>query len=31
MAWQAITRGANGIFFHLFYDIQRNPDVPFTA
>ena len=31
MAWQAITRGANGIFFYSFYDIQRNPDVPFTA
>ena len=31
MAWQAITRGANGIFFYSFMDIQRNPDVPFTA
>ena len=31
MAWQAITRGANGIFYYSWYDIQRNPDVPFTA
>ena len=31
MAWQAITRGANGIFFYSFYDIERNPDVPFTT
>ena len=31
MAWQAITRGANGIFYYSWYDIQRNPDVPFKA
>ena len=30
MAWQAICRGANGIFYFSFYDIQRNPDVPFA-
>jgi hypothetical protein len=31
MAWQAVAAGANGIFVYSYFDIQRNPDVPFEA
>lgn len=31
MVWQAIAVGANGIFFYSYFDIQRNPDVPFET
>ena len=31
MAWQAIAGGANGIVFYSYFDIQRNPDVPFAV
>jgi hypothetical protein len=29
MAWQAICEGAKGIVFYSFFDLKRNPDVPF--
>eukprot|EP00039_Didymoeca_costata_P016279 m.287837 g.287837 ORF g.287837 m.287837 type:complete len:666 (+) comp16368_c0_seq9:42-2039(+) len=31
MVWQAINHGANGIFFYSYFDIKRNPDVPFET
>ena len=31
MAWQAVAAGANGLFFYSYFDIQRNPDVPFET
>lgn len=31
MAWQAICEGANGIVFYSFFDLKRNPDVPFKT
>jgi hypothetical protein len=29
MAWQCIAEGATGLVFYSWYDIKRNPDVPF--
>ncbi len=29
MAWQCICEGATGLVFYSWFDIQRNPDVPF--
>jgi len=29
MAWQCIAEGATGLVFYSWFDIQRNPDVPF--
>jgi hypothetical protein len=31
MVWQAIAEGANGIFYYSYFDIERNPDVPFET
>jgi len=31
MAWQCIAEGATGLVFYSFYDVQRNPDVPFDV
>ena len=31
MAWQCIAEGATGLIFYSWYDIQRNPDVPFPV
>jgi hypothetical protein len=31
MAWQCITEGANGLVFYSWFDIRRNPDVPFDT
>ncbi len=31
MAWQCIARGATGLVFYSWYDIHRNPDVPFDS
>lgn len=29
MAWQCICEGATGLVFYSWYDVKRNPDVPF--
>ena len=29
MAWQCIAEGATGLIFYSWFDIKRNPDVPF--
>jgi hypothetical protein len=29
MAWQCIAEGATGLVFYSWYDLKRNPDVPF--
>jgi hypothetical protein len=29
MAWQCIAEGATGLVFYSWYDVKRNPDVPF--
>lgn len=29
MTWQCITEGARGIIFYSWYDLRRNPDMPF--
>ena len=31
MAWQCICEGATGLVFYSWYDVQRNPDVPFDV
>ncbi|MBN2295476.1 MAG: carbohydrate binding domain-containing protein [Pirellulales bacterium] len=31
MAWQCIAEGATGLIFYSWYDIKRNPDVPFDT
>jgi hypothetical protein len=31
MTWLAICAGANGIFFYSYFELQRNPDVPFET
>ena len=31
MAWQCICEGATGLVFYSWYDIKRNPDVPFDV
>lgn len=31
MAWQCICEGATGLVFYSWYDLQRNPDVPFPV
>ena len=31
MAWQCICEGATGLVFYSWYDLKRNPDVPFAA
>jgi len=31
MAWQCICEGATGLVFYSWYDVKRNPDVPFSA
>ena len=30
MAWQCICEGATGLVFYSWFDVQRNPDVPFA-
>lgn len=29
MSWQAICEGADGLIYYSFFDLKRNPDVPF--
>ena len=29
MSWQAICAGAGGLLYYSFFDLKRNPDVPF--
>ncbi len=29
MSWQAICNGADGLIYYSYFDIKRNPDVPF--
>ncbi len=29
MSWQAITEGAEGLIYYSYFDLKRNPDVPF--
>ena len=31
MAWQSICEGASGLLFYSFFDLKRNPDVPFDT
>lgn len=31
MAWQCIAEGATGLVFYSWYDVRRNPDVPFDV
>jgi len=31
MAWQCICEGATGLVFYSWYDVKRNPDVPFNV
>jgi hypothetical protein len=31
MAWQCITEGATGLVFYSWFDLKRNPDVPFET
>ena len=31
MAWQCIAEGATGLIFYSWYDVRRNPDVPFET
>jgi hypothetical protein len=31
MAWQCICEGATGLVFYSWYDVKRNPDVPFDV
>jgi len=31
MAWQCIAEGATGLIFYSWYDIRRNPDLPFET
>jgi hypothetical protein len=31
MAWQCICEGATGLVFYSWFDVQRNPDVPFDT
>ncbi|MEK7269923.1 MAG: hypothetical protein AAB215_03170, partial [Planctomycetota bacterium] len=31
MAWQCICEGANGLIFYSWFDLRRNPDVPFAT
>ena len=31
MAWQSICEGATGLVFFSWFDVQRNPDVPFAT
>jgi len=31
MAWQCICEGATGLVFYSWYDLKRNPDVPFDV
>jgi hypothetical protein len=31
MAWQCICEGATGLVFYSWFDVQRNPDVPFSV
>ena len=31
MAWQCICEGATGLVFYSWYDVHRNPDVPFSV
>jgi hypothetical protein len=31
MAWQCIAEGATGLVFYSWYDVKRNPDVPFDT
>ena len=31
MSWQAICEGADGLIYYSYFDIKRNPDVPFDA
>jgi hypothetical protein len=31
MAWQCICEGATGLVFYSWFDLKRNPDVPFTG
>ncbi len=31
MAWQCICEGATGLVFYSWYDMRRNPDVPFDV
>lgn len=31
MAWQCICEGAMGLVFYSWFDVKRNPDVPFEA
>ncbi len=31
MAWQCIAEGATGLIFYSWFDIKRNPDVPFDT
>ncbi len=30
MSWQAICEGANGLIYYSYFDLKRNPDVPFA-
>jgi hypothetical protein len=31
MAWQCICEGATGLVFYSWFDVKRNPDVPFET
>lgn len=31
MAWQCVCEGATGLVFYSWYDVKRNPDVPFDV
>jgi len=31
MAWQCICEGATGLVFYSWFDVRRNPDVPFDV
>jgi hypothetical protein len=31
MAWQCICEGATGLVFYSWFDVRRNPDVPFDT
>jgi hypothetical protein len=30
MAWQCIAEGATGLIFYSWFDVKRNPDIPFN-
>ena len=31
MAWQCLCEGATGLIFYSWFDVKRNPDVPFQT